>query len=152
MAEEIIDPLQADRYPPNVQAILQKPSPASSFLGLELLAIDQELGTAHMAFHATDSLCNKWGAIQGGMVAAMLDDAISIAMGLTLEWGEITPTFELKTNFLAPVRPGRLVAQGMVIRRGGSVGFTEARLWDAEGALVATASATLGIRKHKRQG
>ncbi len=151
MAEVLIDATQSDDYPPNIQAILRKPSPASAFLGLDLLSFDAEAGLARMAFHATDALCNKWGGIQGGMVAAMLDDAISIAMGLAVEWGEITPTFELKTNFIAVARPGRLEAVGQVVKRGGSVGFVEARLWDADGGLVATASATLGIRKHKKR-
>ncbi len=150
MVEILIDTTGAEEYPPNIQAILRKPSPASSLLGLELLAFDKEAGTARMAFNAGEQLCNKWGGIQGGMVAAMLDDAISIAMGLAVEWGEITPTFELKTSFIAVGRPGRLEALGQVVKRGGSVGFVEARLWDAEASLIATASATLGIRKHKR--
>ncbi|MGF1455852.1 MAG: PaaI family thioesterase [Alphaproteobacteria bacterium] len=150
MAETMIDPAWAEDYPPNIQAILRKPSPASAFLGLELVAFDREAGLARMAFHAGEQLCNKWGGLHGGMVAAMLDDAISIAMGLAVEWGEITPTFELKTSFIAVGRPGRLEAIGQVVKRGGSVGFVEARLWDAEANLIATASATLGIRKHKR--
>lgn len=150
MAEESIDATRAGDYPPNIQAILKKPSPASALLGLELIAIDREAASAHMAFEAGAQLCNKWGGLQGGMIAAMLDDAISIAMGLAVDWGQITPTFELKTSFLAVGRPGRLEARSVVVKRGGSVGFVEARLWDGAGTLIATASATLGIRQHKK--
>ncbi len=151
MAEQMIDPATPEIYPPNIQAILKAPSPASAFLGLELVSIDREAMTARIAFNASDSLCNKWGGIHGGMIAAMMDDAISIAIGLAVEWGQITPTFELKTSFLAPGRPGRLEAMGQVIKRGGSVAFVEARLWDAKQSLIASGSATLGIRKFKRE-
>ena len=66
------------------------------------------------------------GGIQGGNVAAMLDDAMAFAVGLNLDWGQISPTLELKVSMLAPARPGRLYAVGQVVRRGRSVGFVEA--------------------------
>ncbi len=141
----MIDTTKAGDYPPNIQAILKKPSPASAFLGLELLEIDPGAGIARMAFRATDALCNKWGGIQGGMVAAMLDDAMAIAIGMTLEWGQISPTLEMKTNFLAAAKPGRILAEGRVIRRGKSVAFVEAELSNEDGALVATGSSTFSF-------
>ena len=102
-------------------------------MGLELLAVNQEAGIVEMAFNATDKLCNKWGGIQGGNVAAMLDDAMAFAIGLNLDWGQISPTLEIKVSMLAPARPGRILAVGRVLRRGRSVGFVEGELYDAEG-------------------
>ena len=67
----------AESWPPNVKSAHNKPSPTSAHLGLELLAVNQEAGIVEMAFNATDKLCNKWGGIQGGNVAAMLDDAMT---------------------------------------------------------------------------
>jgi uncharacterized protein (TIGR00369 family) len=95
-----------------------------------------------MAFNADDKLCNKWGGIQGGNVAAMLDDAMAFAIGLNLDWGQISPTLELKVSMLAPARPGRLYAVGQVVRRGRSVGFVEGQLYDEAGQLLATGSST----------
>ena len=83
-----------------------------------------------------------WGGIQGGMVAAMLDDVMAFAVGLDLEWGQISPTLELKVSMLNPAKPGRLIAEGRVIKRGRSVGFIEGELFDEEGTLLATASST----------
>ncbi len=150
MAHDPIDPARAESYPPNIQAILKEPSPASAALGLTLIAIDREKLWAQIAFDAGPHLCNKWGGLQGGMVAAMLDDAISIAVGLSLAWGEITPTLELKTSFLAAARPGRFIAEGWVLKRGSSVAFVEARLMTSEGELTATASSTARIVQTKR--
>lgn len=132
----------SENWPPNVKAAHQKPSPTSSHLGLELLAVDKAGGVVEMAFNASDRLCNKWGGIQGGNVAAMLDDAMAFAIGLNLDWGQISPTLELKVSMMAPARPGRLYATGTVVRRGRSVGFVEGALYDEAGGLLATGSST----------
>lgn len=140
-----IDPSTPEDYPPNIQAILKRPAPASTLLGIEPVAIDIEAGAARIAFNAGPSLCNKWGALQGGMVAAMLDDLMSIAAGLTLQWGQIVPTLEMKTSFLQPAPPERLVGEGCVVKRGASVVFLEARLEAPDGAPLATGSGTARI-------
>lgn len=131
-----------EEWPPNVKSARKKPSPASAYLGLELIGVSRAAGMAEMVFHATDQLCNKWGGVQGGMVAAMLDDAMAFAVGLGLDWGQISPTLEIKVSMLAPVRPGPVYALGKVLRRGRSVGFIEGELRDGEGNLLATGSTT----------
>jgi uncharacterized protein (TIGR00369 family) len=148
---EAVDPAKADSYPPNIRAILKRPSPASALLGLELVALNTDEGAVEIAFTASEQLCNKWGGLQGGMVAAMLDDALSIAAGLTLEWGQITPTLEMKTSFLEAAAPGRYRARARVIRRGKSVAFAEAALFNEAGALAATASATFSVVTLKKK-
>ena len=141
----------SENWPPNVKAAHDKPSPTSAHLGLELLAVDKARGIVEMAFNASDSLCNKWGGIQGGNVAAMLDDAMAFAIGLNLDWGQISPTLELKVSMLAPARPGRLYAVGQVVRRGRSVGFVEGLLYDETGQLLATGSSTANFVTLKKR-
>ena len=141
----------SENWPPNVKAAHDKPSPTSAHLGLELLAVDKARGIVEMAFNASDSLCNKWGGIQGGNVAAMLDDAMAFAIGLNLDWGQISPTLELKVSMLAPARPGRLYAVGQVVRRGRSVGFVEGLLYDDTGQLLATGSSTANFVTLKKR-
>lgn len=140
-----------EQWPPNVQAARKKPSPASAYLGLELIGVSKSAGLAEMAFHASDQLCNKWGGVQGGMVAAMLDDAMAFAIGLNLDWGQISPTLEIKVSMLSPVRPGTVFGLGRVIRRGRSVGFVEGELRDAEGNLLATGSTTANFVTLKKK-
>jgi uncharacterized protein (TIGR00369 family) len=48
----------------------------------------------------------------------------------------------MKVSYLSPARAGRLIAEGRVVRAGRARVFLEGRLFDAEGTLVATASAT----------
>lgn len=48
-------------------------------------------------------------------------------------------------SFLRPLRPGRAVGKGRVVHRVGDVAFLEASLFDADGALVASATATARV-------
>lgn len=139
---ETADKGETQAWPPNIQAVFKRMAPASRYLGLEIIAADKGARRVEVAFNAGPELCNMWGGIQGGMVAAMLDDVMALAVGLDLEWGQISPTLELKVSMLAPARPGRILGFGRVIKRGGSIGFIEGELRDENGTLLATASST----------
>lgn len=139
-----------DQLPPSIQAILKRQAPAATLLGQKIIAIDAARGAARIAYDAGDNLENRFGALHGGMIAAIMDDVMAIAAGLSLQWGEISPTLEMKTSFLAMAKPGRLMAEAAVLRRGKSVIFLEARLEDAGHRLIATASATASVTPMKR--
>jgi len=146
-----IDRAKPEQYPPNIQAILKRPAPAAAVMGQELLAVDVEKGTVRAAYNTTDALANRYGAIHGGMTAAMLDDIISLAAGLSIEWGQITPTLEMKVSYIAQGKIGaRILAEARTVRRGGTVIFLEADLKDETGKLIATASSTVMIAQMKR--
>ena len=51
------------------------PPPAAILLGWELVAVDPAAGTIEVAFTASDQFLNPAGVIQGGLLAAMLDDS-----------------------------------------------------------------------------
>lgn len=125
------------------------PPPAAVTLGFELLAIDPEAGTIEVAFSAGEQFLNPVGVIQGGFLAAMLDDTLGPALVATLAPGEFAPTIDLHVQFLRPARPGRLVGHGRVLRRGKDVGFVAGELQDENGAIVAVASASAQIRRQQ---
>lgn len=140
-----------ETLPPNIRAALKRRAPASEYMGLEILEVDRKKDWVRVAFDAEERMCNLWGGIQGGMVAAMLDDVMSFAVGLNLGWGEISPTLEMKVSMLNAARPGRLIAEARVIKRGRSIGFIEGELRDDSGKLLATASSTATIAKIKKK-
>jgi uncharacterized protein (TIGR00369 family) len=123
------------------------PPPAAVTLGFELLAVDPDAGTIEVAFTATDAFLNPVGVIQGGFLAAMLDDTLGPALVATLGPGEFAPTTDLHVQFLRPARPGRLVGRGRIVRRGRDVGFLAGELHDEAGEMVAAATATAHIRR-----
>jgi uncharacterized protein (TIGR00369 family) len=141
---------QRESYPPNIQAILKRPATGAATLGQALLEIDAETGGARVAYDVGDHLLNRFGALHGGMTAAIMDDLMSIAAGLTLAWGEISPTLEMKVSYIAMAKPGRLIGEAAIVKRGRTVMFLEATLKDAAGTLIATASATCAVIQNKK--
>jgi uncharacterized protein (TIGR00369 family) len=114
---------------------------AAVTLGLEFLEADVENGTIRLAFNATEDFTNPAGNVLGAFLAAMLYDTVGPALLATLEPDQFQSTSELTVSFLHPVRPGRLLASGRVVRRMGDVASLEASLSDADERIVATASA-----------
>lgn len=122
------------------------PPPAAKTLGFELVAVDPDAGTIEVAFTATEDFLNPFGTVQGGFLAAMLDDTLGPALVATLGPGESAPTTDLHVQFLRPVSPGRLVGRGRIVRKGRDIGFLAGELVDESGTVVATATATARIR------
>jgi uncharacterized protein (TIGR00369 family) len=126
--------------------------PAAEVLGWELVAVDPDAGTIEVAFTATEQLLNPVGVIQGGFLAAMLDDTMGPALVATLGPGLFAPTADLHVQFLRPARPGRLTGRGRVVRRGKDVAFLAGELADESGQIVAAATATALIRAARFDG
>jgi uncharacterized protein (TIGR00369 family) len=123
------------------------PPPAAELLGFELVEIDPDAGTIEVAFTATEQFLNPAGTVQGGFLAAMLDDTLGPALVATLGDGEWAPTTDLHVQFLRPVAPGKLRGYGRIVRRGRDVAFMAGELRDGEGEVVATATATAAVRR-----
>lgn len=124
----------------------RKPSPpAPALLGFKLLAIDPERGTIEVEFDGKPEFTNPVGNIQGGFLAAMLDDTMGPALVATLGEHEFAPTLELKVNFHKPARPGKLICHGRIVSRGGTIAFLAGELRSPAGELLASATATARI-------
>jgi uncharacterized protein (TIGR00369 family) len=123
-----------------------EPPPAAVLLGWQLLSVDPDAGIIEVAFTATEQFLNPTGHVQGGLLAAMLDDTLGPALVATLGPGQFAPTADLHVQFLRPVRPGRLVGRGRIVRRGSGVGFLAGELVDESGTVVAVATATAVVR------
>ncbi len=128
-----------------------KNRPQSSLtLGFEMLALSQGEQWVEIAVEGKPEFCNPMGQIQGGFVAAMLDEAVSVAGQISSGMAFVMSTLEMKVNYLRPVYPGRCIVRGQVRRLGKSVVFIEGELRDKDGALCATASATALPREYRR--
>ena len=122
------------------------PPPAAMLLGWDLVAVNPEAGTIEVGFTATKQFMNSIGVIQGGLLAAMLDDTLGPALVATLGPGQFAPTADLHVQFLRPAQPGRLTGRGRVVRRGKDIAFLAGELVNDSGQIVAAATATAQIR------
>ncbi|TKJ20311.1 PaaI family thioesterase [Blastococcus sp. CCUG 61487] len=123
-----------------------EPPPIARLLGFRLRHVDLEAMTIDVEFTATPEFLNPAGNVQGGMLAAMLDDTMGPALVATLGPDEWAPTTNLQVQFLRPAGPGTLIGRGRVVRRGGTVAFLAGELEDADGHVVASAVATATVR------
>jgi uncharacterized protein (TIGR00369 family) len=117
--------------------------PAAALLGWKALSL--EPGQVRVRYTAKPEFANPQGAVQGGFLAAMLDDAMGPALFTTLGAEDFAPTIEMKVSYLRPARPGPLIAEGRVVHQTRSLAFLEGTLATEDGELVATATATARI-------
>ena len=116
--------------------------PGSVTLGFHMLKVDQANMTIEVEFTGRPEFCNPRGMIQGGFVCAMLDETMSVAGVIASGMTAFMPTLEMKTSFLRSAYPGKLRCVGRVVKWGRAIAFTSGELYDPEGRLLATATAT----------
>ena len=127
-----------------------KRPPCSDTLGMRLEAVDQASQSLTMSFEVSESFANPTGAIQGGFITAMLDEAMSTCVIIASNVTMTAPTLELKTSYLRPLFPGPARVDARILRMGKTAAFMEADCFDPDGKLVARATATAAPKPFRR--
>ena len=119
------------------------PPPIAELVRMTL--VDVENGRIAFSCTPDGSMYNPLGMVHGGLACTLLDTATGCALHTTLPEGVGYTSIEIKVNYLKAITTASapLTAVGTVVKAGSRVGFTEASLTDASGALVATATSTL---------
>jgi uncharacterized protein (TIGR00369 family) len=118
-------------------------NPIATLLGAKPLSCDPATGRITIGFQAQPEFCNLLGTVQGGMLAAMLDLVMSFAALCTMGGpGWVVPTIDMTTHFLSPARPGPVIGEGAVEKKGRTITFMEGRLRDDHGKLLTTATSS----------
>ncbi len=110
-----------------------------------MIESDGDAGRAVLEFTCAPEMCHSGGVAQGGFVTGWIDSAMAsacIARYTTDYW---IATLEVKVSFFRPAAPGRVVAEGWVERAGKQTVFTEGRLLDGDGNVLAKASSTVRL-------
>ena len=119
--------------------------PCARLLGWRILDARPADGWIRIGFEAKADFCNPAGFIQGGFLAAMLDDTMGPAVFAHTEGRLYTATIDMSVSYLNSARPGPLVGEGQVVQLGKSIGFVEAQLNDVAGAFVARATSSVRL-------
>jgi uncharacterized protein (TIGR00369 family) len=123
--------------------------PATETLGFSMLRVDQAKMEIEAAFAGRREFTNPAGQIQGGFLCAMLDETMSIAGVVASNMTAFIPTLEMKTSFLRPAFPGRLICIGRVAKWGKAIAFLEGELYDDQRRLLAKATSTAMPQPYK---
>jgi acyl-CoA thioesterase len=105
-----------------IRALISK-NPFIAFMGIEVPVLG--LGYARFVLPFQDRLTNTIGLLQGGVIAALADEAVAFALWSLVPEGESISTVELKINFLAPVRQGLVIAEAHIAKRGNNISLGE---------------------------
>ncbi len=119
----------------DVQALISR-GPFHQWLGLEVLSV----GEGQIEIKATwreEWVVNPQGRYtHGGILAALID--------LTADWalvsttGRGVPTIDMRVDYHRAAMPGDLTVKGQVVKAGRQFSVSEARVFDAEGQLLAS--------------
>jgi len=133
--------MDAPASPPSVFDRFDLPA-ASALLGWTLRAIDPSAGTIEIGFTADARFANPQGMVQGGIIAAMLDDTHGPALFAQLDGTMFPVTVDCAISFIRSARFGQFTGRGRVVSCGKTIAFTEAELFDQAGEMVARGTFT----------
>ncbi|MET3378196.1 MULTISPECIES: PaaI family thioesterase [Variovorax] len=121
--------------------------PTAELFNQRVLDFDKAKGSIRLSFVATDAFLNPAGAVQGGILVAMLDDTMGPALWVMNGEETYSVTIDLSVSFLAAAKPGLLYGEGRVVQRGKTIAFLEAQLSDPDGRVVARSTASARVVK-----
>ena len=128
------------RTDPDLRALISERD-REDIIKLLDFAITYPDDTCRIEFPVRDFMFNPQGSLHGGIIALAMDVSMGHLLNRLQGPGA---TLEMKVQYLRPVRSGRAVATGRVLRRGGSVAFLESRLTGEAGELAAARTRRAG--------
>ena len=115
-------------------------SPFNQWAGMELVSVGD--GRAELGMDLQPHHFNPQGIVHGGIITALADTAIGLALRSRLRSGLTHRTAQLNVHFLAKGEGTRIVGQGRALHSGQRMGYGEADVVDSHGRVLARATAT----------
>ncbi|WCK53259.1 PaaI family thioesterase [Aneurinibacillus sp. Ricciae_BoGa-3] len=122
-------------------------TPFWDYIGMKETKIEE--AHAELRLDITPELHQRRGSVHGGVLATLIDGAVGSAVRSVLSEEEISPTVELKINYIRPAHGEYLVAKSKLYHRGKSLAFGQAEIFDSNGDLVAVGTGTFMILNTK---
>ncbi|MDD9910092.1 MAG: PaaI family thioesterase [Ahrensia sp.] len=120
--------------------------PSAAWMDMMPVETDLENRRVRLSFQPNADMCNFGGTVQGGFLAAMMDDAMGSLAFFVLQ-GKFAPaSIDLQTHFLMAVPLERIEVEARIIRTGKAVAFAEAHLFRSDGELAARAASSMKLR------
>ena len=127
-------------YLQRLQAGEEGLNPFLSYFGIALEELQE--GYARFRMPVRPEYMQGAGFMQGGVIVAMADETIAHAIMTVIRPDTGITTIELKSNFLAPVREGELIAEARVFKKGRTLIIGDCLVKNGENRQVLRCSAT----------
>jgi acyl-coenzyme A thioesterase 13 len=117
------------------------PNPITTWLDGTL--IKASVGSITAEFTVREDQCNHAQVMHGGIISTMLDEIMGMTL-ITVEIEHLYVTINLHVDFLFGAKAGeKVTAVSEVFRVGKKIANVEAKLYNAEGKLLAKGSSNL---------
>ncbi len=117
------------------------PNPISAWLDGTLKKA--ELGSISVEFEVREDQCNHAGVLHGGIISTMLDELMGMTL-ITVEIDHLYVTVNLHVDFLFGAKAGEIVTvTSEVFRVGKKIANVEAKMYNADGKILAKGSSNL---------
>jgi uncharacterized protein (TIGR00369 family) len=119
--------------PPELEAVIRArlaANPFIKFVGIQAPQLGQ--GYARFLLPFKPELANSIGLMQGGVIAALADEAVAFALYSLVPEGEMINTVEMKINFLGAVKEGDVTAEAHIAKRGRTISLGEFEVRQAD--------------------
>jgi len=118
-------------------------------MGIDIVSV--ESGRAVLRMEVRPDMLNGAGWLQGGMLAAIADEAMALALYTKLDGTEGIATISESTSFVKGIREGVILAEGRVVKKGRRVAFMEGevRADTPEKTMLSRTSAAFAVTMKK---
>jgi len=126
-------------------------SPPTSPPGFwELLGFRIEHADEHgavLTMEVPDAMMSPFGAVHGGVIATLFDTGLAVAIARRLEPADRIATHNLNVTYVSFTRERTLRCRARVVSLRRTVAVAEGEVVAADGAVVAKALGTFGVRR-----
>ncbi|MHB8511946.1 MAG: PaaI family thioesterase [Actinomycetota bacterium] len=128
---------------PEIERNIRERLAASEFakwMGFEVVSFGE--GSSELSLELEPHHLNPGGIIHGGVIAAMLDGAIGLALRTKAGLRSSHVTVQLNVQYVGMTGSGRVTAKGTATHLGSRIETGEGIMLDHSGRVLARASAT----------
>lgn len=138
-------------YLENIKKDGRSANPFFCLMGIGVVSV--EPGKAVLKMEVRPDMHNGVGWLQGGMLAALADEAMALALCTLLSKTEGIATISESTSFIKGVTDGIIIAEGHVIRKGRRVAFAEGEVFAGSDKkeILSRTSAAFAVTAEKNQ-
>jgi uncharacterized protein (TIGR00369 family) len=124
-------------------------NPFFCLMGIDIVSV--EPGKAVLRMEVRPDMHNGVGWLQGGMLAALADEAMALALYPLLAKNEGIATISESTSFIKGAQDGFIIAEGRIIRKGRRVAFAEGEVFtdDSGKTMLSRTSAAFAVTAGK---
>lgn len=123
--------------PEHIKAVIDLCNQGPFFRLLSIEVRELRKGYCKVEVNLENKHLNPFGGVHGGVYSSLIDTATYLAVYYDVEENAGLISLDIKVDYLAPIKEGRLVVEGKRIKVGRSICISEASIFNSQGKHLA---------------